>query len=268
MIPKIIHFCWFGGNPLPPLAQKCIASWKKYLPDYEIKEWNESNFDVNSIAYTAEAYSEKKYAFVSDYARFEILYNYGGVYFDTDVEVIASMDDIIEKGAFMGCEQQYIATRNYKSGHDLSVAPGLGLGVNPGLGLYKELLDLYATLHFKNADGSLNTKTIVAYTTELLCKNGLIYTDAIQYVAGIYIYPKDYFCPLDYNTAALNITANTRSIHHYTASWQNEMRQNAKKIEYKLLFIPRSIRGYVAVLLSTIRLYGIKGLIDLVKKRI
>ena len=92
-IPKVIHYCWFGGNPLPELAIKCIASWKNHLPDYEIKEWNESNFDVYRIVYTTEAYRLKKYAFVSDYARFWILYNYGGIYFDTDVEVIQSMDN-------------------------------------------------------------------------------------------------------------------------------------------------------------------------------
>ena len=102
MIPKIIHYCWFGHNPLPESAKKCIESWKKYLPGYEIKEWNESNFNVNAIPYTEEAYRLKKYAFVSDYARFWILYHYGGLYFDTDVEVIKRMDDIIERGAFMG----------------------------------------------------------------------------------------------------------------------------------------------------------------------
>lgn len=104
MIPKIIHYCWFGRNPLPPLAQECIASWRKYLPDYEIKEWNEDNFDVNAIPYTAEAYRQKKYAFVSDYARFWIMYHYGGLYFDTDVEVIRPLDDIIAAGNFMGFE--------------------------------------------------------------------------------------------------------------------------------------------------------------------
>ena len=106
MIPKIIHYCWFGGNPLPELAMKCIESWRTYFPDYEIKEWNEDNFDVNIIPYTKEAYENKKYAFVSDYARFWILYNHGGIYFDTDVEVIKKMDDIIEKGSFMGCEKK------------------------------------------------------------------------------------------------------------------------------------------------------------------
>ena len=215
-IPKVIHYCWFGGNPLPPLAEKCIESWKKYLPDYEIKRWDESNFDVNIIPYTQQAYEAKKYAFVSDYARFWILYKYGGLYFDTDVEVIRPMDDIIARGPFMGCENPAEAGATPDS---LGVAPGLGLGVNPGLGLYKELLDLYSELNFKNPDGSLNTKTIVEYTTELLCRKGLRNIPDIQEIEDIYIYPVDYLCPMDYDTAKLTITDNTRSIHHYAASW-------------------------------------------------
>ena len=135
MIPKIIHYCWFGRNPLPELARKCIASWRKYLPDYEIKEWNEDNFDVNIIPYTAEAYAQKKYAFVSDYARFWILYRYGGIYFDTDVEVIRPLDDIIARGCFMGFETDPAPKQ---SGVDACVNPGLGLGVAPGLGLIKK----------------------------------------------------------------------------------------------------------------------------------
>lgn len=104
MIPKKIHYCWFGRKPLPESAKKCIASWKKFFHDYEIIEWNEDNYDVNKIPYIQQAYEAKKYAFVSDYARFDVLYQYGGVYFDTDVEVIRPFEDILEKGAFMGCE--------------------------------------------------------------------------------------------------------------------------------------------------------------------
>ena len=143
MIPKIIHYCWFGRNPLPELALRCIESWKKFLPDYEIKEWNEDNFDVNIIPYTAQAYKAKKYAFVSDYARFWILYQYGGVYFDTDVEVIKPMEEFIKQGSFMGCE-------NGADGGGLRVAPGLGLGVESGSELYKEILDKYASFSFYN----------------------------------------------------------------------------------------------------------------------
>lgn len=108
MIPKIIHYCWFGRNPLPKSAIKCIESWKQFFPDYQIKEWNEDNFNVNITLYTREAYEKKKYAFVSDYARYWILYNYGGLYFDTDVEILKSFDSIIEKGPFMGAEKERI----------------------------------------------------------------------------------------------------------------------------------------------------------------
>ena len=136
MIPKIIHYCWFGRNPRPASAKKCIASWRKYLPDYEIKEWNEDNFDVNIIPYTQQAYEMKKYAFVSDYARFWILYHYGGLYFDTDVEVIKSFDDIVDKGAFMGLEID-----GTKKDTKIAIAPGLGLGAETGMSIYYQILE-------------------------------------------------------------------------------------------------------------------------------
>lgn len=215
-IPKIIHYCWFGGKPLPPLAEKCIASWIKYFPDYEIRRWDESNFDVNIIPYTQQAYEAKKFAFVSDYARFWILYNYGGVYFDTDVEVIKSFEDIIQRGSFMGCEN------NYKKGmksYQLGVNPGLGIGAYTYHPFYKEILDFYSTLIFKRANGSFNTTTIVSYTTNLLCESGLKALPSVQVVADINIYPAEYFCPLNYNSGKILITSNTHSIHLYNASW-------------------------------------------------
>ena len=144
MIPKVVHYCWFGGNQLPDDAKKCIESWRKFFPEYEIKEWNECNFDVNCCDYVKEAYAAKKWAFVSDYARFWILYHEGGLYFDTDVEVIKDMSDIIAKGAFMGCETD----NKCAPGLGLGANPGLGLGANPGLGLYKEILDYYEKIHF------------------------------------------------------------------------------------------------------------------------
>ncbi len=217
-IPKVIHYCWFGGNPLPDLAEKCIASWKKYLPDYEIKQWDESNFNVNSIPYTAQAYESKKYAFVSDYARFWILYNYGGLYFDTDVEVIKPFDDIISSGAFMGCENQY---KKDGSPIELGVNPGLGVGAYPAMDLYKEILESYSTLKFKNPDGSMNMKTVVQYTTELLCKKGLRNSPHKQTVAGIDIYPRDFFSPKSFDSGKINISPATRSIHHFSMSWMS-----------------------------------------------
>ena len=211
MIPKIIHYCWFGGKPLPKSAEKCIASWKKYLPDYEIKRWDESNFDVNAIPYTREAYAACKYAFVSDYARFWILYHYGGVYFDTDVEVIRPIDDIINRGSFLGVE----SNRN----GIYTVNPGLGFAATQGTAVIGEMMNLYSTFHFINTDGASDLKNIVEITTDYLSSKGLQNTDEIQDCCGFTIYPKDYFCPIDYDTRELKITENTRTIHHYAESW-------------------------------------------------
>ena len=219
MIPKVIHYCWFGRKPLPKSALKCINSWRKFFPDYEIKEWNEDNFDVNIIPYTAEAYKAKKYAFVSDYARFWILYRYGGLYFDTDVEVIKSMDDIIERGAFMGIE---VEPQNNTMP---IVAPGLGLGATSGLLIYKLVLDYYKPLHFVNSDGSYNYYGIVPITTNLLIKQGLNSKNEIQNVSGINIYPKEFFNPYDYTIGNLCITTNTRSIHWYSNTWASRLSQ-------------------------------------------
>ena len=214
MIPKVIHYCWFGGQPLPPLAIKCIESWKKHAPEYEIKEWNESNFDINIIPYTAEAYKQKKYAFVSDYARFWIIYNYGGVYFDTDVELIKSIDGIVAKGPFMGCEtkaKEFI----------LPVSPvnaGLGIGCYANHPLYKEILSKYENTSFCFSDKS-NQETVVSIVSAILANHGLTFSKDIQSCCNIFIYPEEYFCPLSPLTNKLSITENSISIHHYAASW-------------------------------------------------
>ena len=221
MIPKIIHYCWFGGNPLPELAQKCIASWKKYLPDYEIKEWNEDNFDVNMIPYTAEAYRQKKYAFVSDYARFWILYKYGGVYFDTDVEVIRPMDDIISKGNFMGFEMDPDGENSpgkYAPRYCFDVAPGLGMGFEKENPFIKLMLDKYEPMKYETPIFPWG-KTIVAYTTEELCKMGLENKPGKQTVENITIYPHEYFAPINVISGRLHITENTYTIHQYMGSW-------------------------------------------------
>ncbi len=228
MIPKIIHYCWFGRGPLPELAQKCIASWRKYLPDYEIREWNEDNFDVNIIPYTAEAYREKKYAFVSDYARFWILYKYGGLYFDTDVEVIRPIDDIIARGNFMGFEtdptpqaaaEVDASGASVNPGLGLGVAPGLGLGVAPGLGLVKKMLDYYDGQHFVCEANMRNQITVVHICTKVLLDNGLQLCSGIQCVEDVYVYPAEYFCPINVTTGRIHVEPNTRTIHHYAGTW-------------------------------------------------
>lgn len=213
MIPKVIHYCWFGRNSLPESAVKCIDSWRKFFPDYEIREWNEDNFDINIIPYTAEAYSVKKYAFVSDYARFWILYHYGGLYFDTDVEVIKPMEDIIQRGPFMGIEVEG------KDGDFPLVAPGLGLGVEKGHPIYKKIIDYYDILHYIDSDGNPINITVVLHSTKILKNFGLRPINQLQEVGGIWIYPRDFFNPLNDNTGKLTITSNTRSIHWFSKSW-------------------------------------------------
>lgn len=215
MIPKKIHYCWFGRNPLPESARKCIASWRKFFPDYEIIEWNEDNFDVNAIPYTAQAYEAKKYAFVSDYARYKILYEHGGIYFDTDVEVIRPMDDIIASGPFMGYEINPCAGRPYGA-----VAAGLGIAAEREMGLYKTIIDYYSQLSFIQADGSYNViDAVVNITTRELVKVGLQDITGVQVVANITIYPADYFNPFDDATGRLNKTENTRTIHWFSKTW-------------------------------------------------
>lgn len=207
MIPKIIHYCWFGHGPLPKSARKCIASWKRFFPDYIIKEWNEENFDVNIIPYTSEAYQKGKYAFVSDYARFYILYMYGGIYFDTDVEVIRPMNDIVNRGAFMGMENIW------------GINSGLGIGATDRMEIYKEILDFYSNIHFFDDEGNQIEGSVVTHVTNIFLKKGFILEDKLQYISDIWIYPNDYFNPLNDATGQLFVTDNTRSIHWYSKSW-------------------------------------------------
>ena len=216
MIPKIIHYCWFGRNPLPTSALKCIASWRKFLPNYEIKEWNEDNFDVNIIPYTQQAYEAKKYAFVSDYARFWILYHYGGLYFDTDVEVIRSFDDIIERGAFMGLEID-----GTKKGSKIAIAPGLGLGAEADSPIYREILDGFEKMDFYDANGKRNNFSMIPLVTHMFIKKGLFANGQIQQICGITIYPQCFFNPYNSVNGRLQLTPETHSIHWYSATWMD-----------------------------------------------
>lgn len=266
MIPKIIHYCWFGGNPLPPLALECIASWRKYLPGYEVWMWVEDpsqpflkglefvadkvmTFDVNTIPYTAEAYRQKKYAFVSDYARFDIIYNYGGIYFDTDVEVIKPIDDIISKGAFMGVEQKFRKWRPIPKGsHGLKmvVNTGLGFGAEEGNDVLKAVIGKYSNMCFHIEERMVDQETVVHVVTRTLIEYGMEYCNDIQTVGGIRVYPVEYFSPTNVTTGRLHITDNTRSIHHYSGTWTNS--DGSQNRNYKD-FLPE----FLHVLLSDIK---------------
>lgn len=215
MIPKVIHYCWFGRNPLPKSAQKCIASWKKFFPNYEIKEWNEDNFDVRMMPYTAEAYDAKKYAYVSDVARFWVLYNEGGIYFDTDVEVVKSFDDILVRGPFMGIETPAIENVSFPT-----VAPGLGFAAESNCNFLEKMLNFYKNNHYVDpCVGKPYPGTVVTHTTKLFETCGLRKTNDIQRVADLWIYPTEYFNPLEDATGVLRKTKNTHSIHWYSKTW-------------------------------------------------
>ena len=207
-IPKKIHYCWFGGNPLPELAIKCIESWKKYCPDYEIIEWNESNYDVTKNLYMKQAYEEKKWGFVPDYARLDIIYNHGGIYLDTDVEILRPLDKLLENSAFVGCE------------NDRWVALGLGFGAEKGNPIIYEMLKQYDILSFFDDSGELNLTPAPVYQTALLKEQyGFKETKEIQKISDFMnIYPVEYFGSKDAYSGKINITNNTYSIHHYDGS--------------------------------------------------
>ena len=240
MIPKKIHYCWFGGNPMPELMQKCVSSWKQFCPEYEIVEWNETNFDVNCCNYAKEAYEAKKWAFVSDYARFWIIYHQGGVYFDTDVEIIRPINDIVERGPFFGCEY---GIPERLGEYCACVAPGLGLAAEAGDAVYRKILDEYEAKHFLRPDGANDLTTVVKYTTDLLKPMGFSSScKEIQNVAGIWIYPPEYFCPINYQTSQLQIGKETRTIHHYTSSWHDRTLKGKIKKMTKNLLGPKLIQ--------------------------
>lgn len=206
-LPKVIHYCWFGKGPKSPLIQRCIASWRQYLPGWQLQEWNEDNFDVGLCPYTAEAYAAKKYAFVADYVRFWALYRYGGVCFCTDVELLKPLDALLEQTpAVMGFELRD------------TVNPGTIMASPPGDAIIAEVLREYEAQHFL-VEGRPNTKTIVAYGTEVLRRHGFAGGDRLQQVGTFTIYPAEYFCPFEHETQMMLVTPNTYAIHHYTATW-------------------------------------------------
>ena len=219
MIPKIIHYCWFGGKPLPPLAQKCIASWKKYCPDYELKLWNEESFDLNSNPYAREAYEAKKFAFVTDYVRLWVLYQYGGIYMDTDVEVLKPLDRFLIHPAFSGFESAE------------AVPTGIMASEKNGKWAEREL-EYYKDRHFLKADGTPDLTTNVAIITNNLVKDGFLLNNTYQEHKGIIVmYPMEYFCPKSYRDFKLHhLTENTHTIHHFNGSWLTPYQKMRKSL--------------------------------------
>ena len=220
-IPKVIHYCWFGDDAMPQKAIDCINSWKKYCPDYEIVKWDESSFDINKYQFAKEAYENKKWAFVADIARLDIIYNNGGIYLDTDVEIIKNIDELLKYDFYIGFESdEYVNT-------------GLGFGAKKNSKIILENLKKYENISFSNTE-NISSVACPIITSNLLKEKGFKMNNSLQIVNNCALFPKDYFCPMDYNTGAVDITNNTFSIHHYIASWKNNEEKKRHEIEIKL----------------------------------
>ncbi len=218
-IPKIIHYCWFGGKEKPELAEKCIKSWKKFCPDYEILEWNEQNFDISTAPkYVQQAYESKRWAFVSDYVRLKALTEMGGVYMDTDVEVIKPLAPYLKHVAFAGFETES------------SIQTGL-LACEKGFPLFQTFLNYYSTAEFIREDGSVDITTNVQILSEICKNHGLLPNGQLQCVEGLTIYPKDVFCPVEFETMKLRKTRRTVTIHWFSGSWHTEEELEAMRQE-------------------------------------
>jgi mannosyltransferase OCH1-like enzyme len=218
MIPKIIHYCWFGRGEKPELAKKCIASWKKFCPDFEIREWNEDNCDYLTMPFMAEAYAAKKYAFVSDVMRLVVLEQYGGVYFDTDVEVVRDISPLLNDEGFIGFENN----RFVNSGQVMAAVPHQPI--------VQAMIDEYKKLHYMQPDSSAMPVGCPRLNSDVLERFGLIRNGQEQIVAGIHVYPDDYFNPMDSTTGKLTKTENTYSIHWYSMSWLPKRTQMKAKL--------------------------------------
>lgn len=229
MIPKIIHYIWFGGNPYSDKIKHCINSWKKYLPDYKFMLWNENTFDVNSIDFTKEAYEQKKWAFISDYVRIWALYNYGGIYLDTDVEVVKPFSDkILDAKVVLGTDEGGYLTALMMS--------------EPKHTLWKELNDLYLDMKFVDENGKLNQTVNNTYIQNILMRYGYQIENQYQELEnGIIIYPDEWFHAVDHMSGKKHITNNTHAIHWHTLTWTSK--STRLKRFFRINFLAKIIGG-------------------------
>ena len=207
MIPKILHYVWFGDRPFGEEQEKCYASWKKHCPDYELMLWNEKNFPIDQMnTYTKQAYEEKQWAFLSDVARLYALKEHGGVYVDTDMELVRNIDSFLELSAFFGFEIE------------TEISTGI-IGAEPHHPFIEELFHDYDDRTFILEDGSHDRKTNVIRTTEILTEKGLKPNNTKQVIEGVHIFPREYFSPKDYWTREVDDTSKTYGINQFTGSW-------------------------------------------------
>ncbi len=246
-IPKIIHYCWFGGAPLPELAKRCIESWKKHCPDYEIMRWDENNFDINFNTYVHEAYAARKWAFVSDVARLHALVTHGGIYMDTDVEVIRNLDTLLDYEALSGFEAPN------------RIPTGL-MACQQGQEMFRKFLEDYDNEHFILSDGSLNQTTNVVKITNYCLKHGLTLNNTIQTINGFTLFPCDYFCPKDCETRKLHLSKNTYTIHHFDGSWKSDEDKCARAMAALFMrLMPQKAAKYLAKFMAIAKHRGLRA---------
>lgn len=221
-IPKIIHYCWFGKGKIPTEYLRYIESWKKYCPEYEIRLWNESNYDITKNLYMRQAYEKGMWAFVSDFARVDIVCSYGGIYLDCDVELLKPLDDLLGVDMYCGFE-------NYRC-----INLGLGFGAVAGHPYLKSLRSYYEKLRFIDENGEMNIKACPFYQTDVIKEFGIVPENKFQRTDRITVYPSEVFSPYSYWDIG-KVTDKTYSIHHYSGSWK-EPEDKQKFIQWKALF--------------------------------
>ena len=232
MIPKVIHYCWFGRNPKPKSVLDCMASWRKYCPDYEIKEWNGDNFPINDNLYCKQAYEHKKWAFATDYARLVIIYENGGIYLDTDVELIRPIDDLLKHKFYIGRQ------------HGFEINTGSGFGAEKGHPVLKKMIEDYEGIPFIKEDGTMDLLTCPKRNSRWLFENGMKNDDSYQEIHDVAIYPIEYFSPLDSWSGRMWSSEKTYSIHHCEATWnpkESKMKRHIRFGWYKM----RSVGDFI-----------------------
>ncbi|WP_278588087.1 glycosyltransferase family 32 protein [Limosilactobacillus pontis] len=238
MIPKLVHYCWFGNQAMPDKVLKNIQSWKSSNPDYKFIEWNEQNFDINSSSFVKEAYSEEKWAFVTDYVRLYAVYNYGGFYFDTDVQLVKKLDEVnkVFPSGFMGFQG------------DNLVASGLGFAAPSKKKIIKEMMDVYNSVEFD--EKKLENISCPILNTNVLIAHGLKRNGSIQSIDGLTILPKEFLCPLDLEHGKKEIDDNTIAIHYYNASWMSSYQRTRMHIILNVKrIIPQKLITYLRKML-------------------